>query len=90
LAQDNIIPTRYSNPLPQAPNVESLGKYGDVPVGHYTGVIDINIPFYTIKIKDYELPISISYHPSGIKVAEEASFIGLGWAFKGGGVISPQ
>jgi hypothetical protein len=35
-----------------SPNAASLGKYGDMPVGHYTGIPEINIPIYTIKSHD--------------------------------------
>jgi len=87
-AQTNFPPSIYHNPLLQAPNVATLGKFGDIPVGKYTGIPEINIPLYTIKAKDFELPISISYHAGGIGVGEEASYIGLGWALYAGGMIS--
>lgn len=81
-------PLRYYNPLPSSPNVATLGKFGDIPVGTFTGIPNIEIPLYTIKIRDFELPLTLKYHSSGIKVAEEASFVGLGWALEAGGVIS--
>lgn len=71
--------------LPPAPNAASLGKYGETPVSYYTGLPNTNIPLYTIEDGDLKVPISLSYHHSGIKVEEEASNVGLGWAL---GVIS--
>ncbi|MGQ8337103.1 RHS repeat domain-containing protein [Sunxiuqinia sp. A32] len=71
-----------------SPNASSLGQYGDVPVGNYTGVPNISIPLYSIKSGDIELPITLSYHASGIKVTQEASWVGLGWALNAGGVIT--
>src|SRR6476620_10073918 len=73
---------------PPSPNVQAFQKYGDIPVSPYTGVPNISIPLYTVKFRDISVPISISYHASGIKVAEEAGQIGLGWVLNAGGVIS--
>lgn len=67
------------------PNAASLGKYGDIPVSHHTGVTNISIPIYTIQEGDINLPISLDYHSSGIKVDEVASWIGLGWSLNVGG-----
>ncbi len=71
-----------------SPEAYSLMEYADIPVSHYTGVHEVSIPLYTIKIGNYELPISINYHASGIKVAQEASRVGLGWSLHAGGTIS--
>jgi len=73
---------------PPSPNVQAMQKYGDIPVSAYTGVPDISIPIYTAKFRDLSIPITISYHASGIKVAEEASEVGLGWVLNAGGAIS--
>lgn len=74
--------------VPPSPNVAALQRYGDIPVSPYTGVPSISIPLYEVKAGNITVPISISYHASGIKVADEASRVGLGWAFEAGGVIS--
>jgi YD repeat-containing protein len=71
-----------------SPNAASLGKFGDIPVNNHTGIPKIDIPIYTLKEGNLELPISVNYHAGGIKVAESASWVGAGWALNAGGVIT--
>ncbi|PWJ57065.1 RHS repeat-associated protein [Dyadobacter jejuensis] len=66
-----------------APNAASLGKYGDIPVGHYTGVPNIGMPIHTITDGPLSYPVSLSYHAGGIKVGEPVSWIGQGWSLSG-------
>lgn len=73
---------------PISPNASSLAVYADYPVSHYTGVPNINIPLYEVTVGDFKFPINLSYHASGIRVSDEASWVGLGWALSAGGVIS--
>jgi len=79
LLQDVALPT---------PNAGALGKYGDIPVNHFTGIPQINIPLYTLQEGSLSLPITLNYHASGIKVAETASWVGLGWSLNAGGMIT--
>ncbi len=74
--------------VPPSPNAASLGMYGNIPVGHYTGIPRINIPLYEIISGNIHLPVGLSYHASGIKVAQESSWVGLGWTLNAGGVIT--
>ncbi len=71
-----------------APNVAALGKYSEIPVSYYTGVPSTSIPIYTVQEGPLSLPISLDYHSNGIKVAETASWVGLGWNLSAGGMIS--
>lgn len=71
-----------------SPTAASLGKYGDYPVSYNTGLPQINIPIYTVKAGSLSLPISLSYHASGLKVQEAASWVGAGWALDAGGCIT--
>ncbi len=71
-----------------SPNAASLGKYGDFPIGYNTGTPQINIPIYTLTEGTLSLPISVSYHSSGLKVLEVASSVGMGWSLNAGGVIT--
>jgi hypothetical protein len=73
--------------LPTSPEAAALGKFGEIPVGTYTGTADISIPLYTIKEAGVEIPINLSYHSSGIKVDEDATNVGLGWNLEPGGSI---
>ena len=74
--------------IPPTPDVYSLGKFGEYPVANNYGTIPISIPLLELKSGDIVVPISISYHTGGLKVNEEASSVGLGWALNAGGVIS--
>lgn len=71
-----------------APTAASLGKYVDYPVNYHTGVPEISFPIYTIKEGTLELPISLSYHASGLKVMEYSSWLGAGFALNAGGMIT--
>ncbi len=74
--------------FPPSPTAKEFIKYGEYPVGMYTGVPNISIPLYTINSKDIEIPISINYHSAGIQVDQIASEVGLGWSLNAGGMIS--
>ena len=75
---------------PISPQADVLKKFGEYPMDYSTGVPNISIPLYEIKVGSYTLPISISYHASGIKVQDVSSPIGLGWALIAGGSIIRQ
>lgn len=76
------------NIIPPSPTAAALGKYGEVPVSPFTGVPNIGIPLYEVKGRSLSLPISLSYHASGLKVEEVASWVGLGWSLNAGGMIT--
>ncbi|MFD2581340.1 hypothetical protein ACFSR6_02490 [Pedobacter vanadiisoli] len=73
---------------PQGPEVSVFNKFIDMPVSLHTGVPDISIPIYEIKLRDISIPISLNYHSSGIKVDEPAPNTGLGWSLSGMGNVS--
>ncbi|WP_162428219.1 RHS repeat domain-containing protein [Pontibacter pudoricolor] len=74
--------------IPKSPEAAALGKYGEIPVGLYTGVPNIAIPIHEIQLKDLSIPVSLNYHASGVRVDELASNVGLGWSLSAGGVVS--
>ncbi|MEO1054317.1 MAG: hypothetical protein AAFX87_27010 [Bacteroidota bacterium] len=76
------------NVIPPAPEAVSLGKFIDMPVNAYTGLPKIDIPLYELKSYELNLPVSISYHASGLKLEEIVSNVGAGWTLNAGGVVS--
>lgn len=78
----------YPHTVPMSPNAAELAKYADIPVSHYTGVPNTSIPLYEIDIDGFKLPINLNYHASGIKVDQEATWVGLGWSLDVGSRIS--
>jgi YD repeat-containing protein len=84
VAQDGI---KLKVLTPPPPEVSALGKFGLMPVDNFTGVPSIAIPIYTIKEGTLDFPVSLQYHAGGIKVKEEASEVGLGWALSAGGSV---
>ena len=82
------VATDIDNVVMPAPTAAALGQYVDVPVSHYTGVPNINVPLYTIEEGPLSLPISMSYHGGGINVAAPSSWTGTGWSLQAGGIIT--
>ncbi len=74
--------------IPPSPNAASLGTYGQVPVGLFTGTPQISIPIHTLQGRSIAVPVSVNYGSNGIRVDEMASHLGLGWSLNAGGVIT--
>ena len=74
--------------VPPSPTAYELGKYGQIPVGMFTGTPNVSLPLYTYSTRNLSVPISLSYSSNGIKVDQLASNVGLGWSLNVGGVIT--
>jgi len=72
------------------PTVASFNKFIDHPVNLYNGTPDISLPIYELSDGDIQLQATLRYNASGIRVAEEASWVGLGWNLNAGGYICQQ
>lgn len=86
--QNEVTKSLLEHVNPVEPTSSSLGQYGVYPVNYSTGLVPISIPLYEVKSGELTLPIELSYHGGGIKVTEEASWVGLGWDLNFGGVIT--
>lgn len=84
--------TFYNSFLPNfqklTPEASALGQYGKYGVSGYTGVPNISVPLFTIGSGNFSMPIELSYDASGIKVEQEATYVGLGWNLIMGGCIN--
>ncbi|MGV8946817.1 MAG: SpvB/TcaC N-terminal domain-containing protein [Lutibacter sp.] len=82
----------YSQELPEiippSPTAYELGKYGQIPVGMFTGTPNVSIPLYVFKTKNLSVPISLSYNSNGIKVDQQSTNVGLGWSLNVNGVVT--
>jgi len=87
-AQTSQEANEYNKVSIASPTAGSLAKFVDIPVGLHTGVPEISIPLYTIQDGGLSLPISVSYHASGLKVLEPAGWVGANFALNAGGVIT--
>lgn len=85
------IPINYTiDMFPKTPDDAAISKFIDIPPGSYTGVADFSIPIFTIPFDGEDVPIELRYSTAGVKVAEIASRVGLGWAFNMGPSLTQQ
>ncbi len=84
----DLVNRMMPKPVPASPNVAALGKFGDYQVSHFSGLPEISIPVYEAQSGGLKLPITLSYHASGVKPTDQASWVGLGWSLSAGGQIS--
>lgn len=74
--------------VPTDPQVWSFIKYSGQTPDLYTGTVRAEIPIYTYKDPDFEIPIVLSYASNGYLPNIQANFVGLGWTLIAGGTIT--
>ena len=74
--------------VPQSPEVAKAIRYGKYPVNLSSGIVDVSVPIYEIHTRRLDMPISLSYKTSGIKVDEVSGPVGLGWTLNAGGMVA--
>lgn len=84
-AQNAIL--KMQNYHPVSPSAFQFLKYDEMPVSEYTGVPNISIPLYNIEEDGVNIPINLTYHSGGIRVNQEASWVGLGWDLNFGSIV---
>ena len=62
-----------------ASSAKSLFYYNDIPVKEYNGLINLSLPISLAKVDDISLDFSLNYYSGGIKIAQDASWVGIGW-----------
>lgn len=80
------------NLFPYTPTPQTLAfmRYGMSPVDKYTGCASLDIPLYTYKDNDFELPISATYTSQGFIPERQTGILGLNWFLNCGGSISRE
>ncbi|PWN72245.1 hypothetical protein C1631_006500 [Chryseobacterium phosphatilyticum] len=76
------------NTVPPSPNASAFTRYREYPVSNATGLIQIEVPLYTIQLKTFSFPINLSYHASGRRAKLDYSPVGLGWIINASGNAS--
>lgn len=76
--------------IPKTPESAGFEKYGYAQVNEFSGNSSVAIPLYTVQSRFLQAPISLSYQASGIRVNQEASWVGLGWDLIAGGRITVE
>lgn len=65
--------------VPVSPAASEMEKYQSYPVDYCTGVPNITIPLYEIVAGEITIPVTLTYHSSGIKPKERSGIAGTGW-----------
>lgn len=74
--------------LPPSPDVAALTKGAELRSTPHTGGANANIPIYELRLRDFVLPISVSYSSTGYKPEEIPSRVGLSWSLNAGGAVT--
>jgi len=77
-------------PTPKTPESAGFEKYGAAQVNEFTGTSSISVPIYTLSSRFLKAPITLAYQATGIRVSQEASWVGLGWDLIAGGRITVE
>jgi hypothetical protein len=71
-----------------SPNSATITRQISENVDLYTGRLSLDLPLYSLKCKNIELPISVQTSVNAHKVDDIGSWVGLGWHLNAGGVIT--
>ncbi|XLS28399.1 hypothetical protein ACJD0Z_14475 [Flavobacteriaceae bacterium M23B6Z8] len=90
-AQNAIGPKSYEvQKIPASPEVAALGTFGNLPVNKYNGTVNVRVPIYQIDFEGLTIPVNLSYNTGGIRVNQDASWVGLGWNLSEGITITRE
>ncbi len=72
----------------ESPNSSALKSALESPVSLNTGKTGVTIPLYSVKQKDLEVPIVLSYSSGGVKLDVHPGWVGSNWNLNAGGVVT--
>lgn len=73
------------------PNSPTTAKFEEVvlpKINEFNGTLDFKIPIYTITQDDITIPIYLQYDSRGVRVEEEAGWVGQSWTLVAGSIIT--
>nr|WP_295869880.1 hypothetical protein [uncultured Chitinophaga sp.] len=71
-----------------SPSVAAIQRYGNWPLGSFTGTPSISIPLFEINSGDLTFPVTLAYNSGGVRINDVGSEVGIGWTLRAGGVIT--
>jgi YD repeat-containing protein len=71
-----------------SPQSMAFTRYGDYPMTGCNGLTDITIPVHTIAGRKLSLPITMSFHASGMMAGEVEGALGMRWTLNCGGLVT--
>jgi YD repeat-containing protein len=80
---------QYNKSSSSSGNTSFLNAAASVSPSLYTGGLQVNLPLYTLKGIDLDVPISIAYTASnGVRATDPNTSVGMDWTLMAGGSIS--
>lgn len=76
----NYINSQTLQVIPSSPQSQIFEQYINHEITEYNGLPKIEIPLYEIKTKGITIPLTLSYHASGVKYMQYDGDIGAGWS----------
>lgn len=76
----NYISSQKLQVIPTSPQSQIFEQYINHEITEYNGLPKIEIPLYEIKTKGITIPLTLSYHASGVKYMQYDGDIGAGWS----------
>lgn len=79
--------TQVEGPLviPSSPQSQIFEKYINHTISEYSGLPEIAIPLYEIELDGLTIPITLTYHASGIQYMQHDGDVGVGWSINAEG-----
>lgn len=74
--------------IPETPESAAFSNYGSAPINFFNGTPNVQVPLYVHDGIELDLPITLTYDASGIKVNQLPTIVGLGWNLNVGGRIT--
>lgn len=66
---------------PEAPSAARLRQVTMPTPALATGAATFDVPLWTLKVDDLEIPFSLRYHSNGIRIEDDPYPVGYGWTF---------